>query len=50
MPPPVMDEWQANLEELTARLSAPCWGVIATGAEDFRSTDEGFERWLAGQT
>lgn len=33
--PPQMDRLQQNIDELTAMLGAPCWGVIPPGGADF---------------
>jgi dethiobiotin synthetase len=46
LPPPAMDAADDNIATLRARLAEPCWGVVATGADDLRPGDDGFERWL----
>lgn len=49
--PPPMDLLEDNLAALRERLSAPCWGEIPCGAEDFAApavVDTALERLAAG--
>jgi dethiobiotin synthetase len=47
--PPEMDLLEENLATLRERLAAPCWGVLACGAEDAAADPAGLgqalERW-----
>lgn len=46
--PPPMDLLEDNLATLRARLAAPCWGVLACGAQEFGKSDDAagaLERW-----
>lgn len=46
--PPQMDLLEDNLATLRERLAAPCWGVLASGAEDVAdgvALGQALERW-----
>ena len=46
--PPQMDLLEDNLATLRERLAAPCWGVLASGAEDVSdraALGTALERW-----
>jgi dethiobiotin synthetase len=48
--PPEMDLLEENLVTLRERLAAPCWGVLASGAEDVSdraALGTALERWQA---